>query len=806
MNGGFGLSTQQLKTVSNFVQLLMNSAKNGNPSSLQDIMALLRSTGLFNAISQNMGNVSEICDNLKDMNIDMDAVKNLTKTLGIPLPANMTLTDVTDWCQQLANKTVPKIPGWVHSPYDWPKCQSEVTKTLQGLTKAETWALEMLDASAKPGSSILRGNLKFLGNYKQCQEVFHKDISTFSHIQGKVCRAYISAPSSLGLPALPGQDVKIQWDICLPKSCQDNDLNLALYEQSLSKDVWIQCTKEFDMSQDGAAIFAIGLLILFGVLLVAGTIMEFCIKHQGPHYNHQDYVTNGHVISGNGHAVINKGFESIEGNHVSTTFTEPNGKPAMLETAYMNGGDVEKRNGHNGTAIRFAEAPNGSVVHGKDEDKDKHKIDIKTLPRWQRALLAFSIPRNTEKILSVKAAPGAIGCLHGIRVLSMGWVILGHVIIFQGTSGQYDNPMDIFSLVNTLGFQLILNAPLSVDTFFLMSGFLTCFLFMKTLGKKKRITIKEFVMYYVHRYWRLTPSLMIWIMVVACLLKYVGEGRPAWTDYPAAENCRKNWWVNLLYINNVYKQEESCVGVTWFLAHDMQFYIVAPLALIPWVYGLKIIGFLVSIVFIGIHLASTIWLEIKYNGDLLRNQPDYSNEIYFKPYSRIAPFAIGLMLGWFMWKINCKAKMNKCLVSLGWMVSIGLILTLTLVTYDQNRDFNDSWSHTSRVAFETLYRPLWSVAMSWLIFACATGYGGYINSILSWNGWLPLSRLTYSAFLIHLTILGYEAMAPEYKMLFTLTSLSYQFIGFFVMSYAVGYVLTVAVESPMLGLEKVILG
>ncbi len=49
---------------------------------------------------------------------------------------------------------------------------------------------------------------------------------------------------------------------------------------------------------------------------------------------------------------------------------------------------------------------------------------------WQRLLLCFSAVSNGEKILSVKNTPGSLTCLNGIRVLSMGWVILGHTFSF----------------------------------------------------------------------------------------------------------------------------------------------------------------------------------------------------------------------------------------------------------------------------------------------------------------------------------------------------------------------------------------
>ena len=43
-----------------------------------------------------------------------------------------------------------------------------------------------------------------------------------------------------------------------------------------------------------------------------------------------------------------------------------------------------------------------------------------------RILLCFSLYTNGRKIISTEQPPGAITCLHGIRFLSMTWVILGH--------------------------------------------------------------------------------------------------------------------------------------------------------------------------------------------------------------------------------------------------------------------------------------------------------------------------------------------------------------------------------------------
>ena len=51
----------------------------------------------------------------------------------------------------------------------------------------------MLDASGKPGPSLLKGNNKFMGNYKQCNAIRHTDPGIIAtDIQGQICRAYFT--------------------------------------------------------------------------------------------------------------------------------------------------------------------------------------------------------------------------------------------------------------------------------------------------------------------------------------------------------------------------------------------------------------------------------------------------------------------------------------------------------------------------------------------------------------------------------------------------------------------------------------
>jgi peptidoglycan/LPS O-acetylase OafA/YrhL len=91
---------------------------------------------------------------------------------------------------------------------------------------------------------------------------------------------------------------------------------------------------------------------------------------------------------------------------------------------------------------------------------------------------------------------------------------------------------------------------------------------------------------------------MLVVLVSVNLTAYFGRG-PLFPSIHGfePEGCSKYWWTSLLYVNNLVKPQEMCLGVTWYLANDMQFHWIAPLALVPFALKRKRISFLVISLF-----------------------------------------------------------------------------------------------------------------------------------------------------------------------------------------------------------------
>jgi hypothetical protein len=84
------------------------------------------------------------------------------------------------------------------------------------------------------------------------------------------------------------------------------------------------------------------------------------------------------------------------------------------------------------------------------------------------------------------------------------------------------------------------------------------------------------------------------------------------------------------------------------------------------------------------------------------------------------------------------------LVNIGlWLVSIAITFALVFGVWD------GQLGTTATAFYVSVGHTAWGFALIWITLSCAWGYGGIVNSILSYRGFFPLSRLTYCAYLIH---------------------------------------------------------
>ena len=428
---------------------------------------------------------------------------------------------------------------------------------------------------------------------------------------------------------------------------------------------------------------------------------------------------------------------------------------------------------------------------------------------------AFSLYKTIPTVLSTKQTSAAITCLNGIRVISMFWVILGHVHLVVSLIGV-DNSLDIKDVMGRFSFQAVNNAYVSVDSFFLLSGVLLAYLTLRQM--KRRNGRFPFVMFYVHRYLRLTPVYAFVLFFTWFLIMHLAGG-PSFTAYyvggPNWNNCEKYWWTNLLYINNFYpwKLSEECLNWSWYLANDMQFFIISPLIIIPMYFlfplGAAIAGiflfvsFLVTAVLTGVFdLQPNSLAVLAYNYTAPNVTADSQDLLYIKPYHRIQPYLVGLVLGYLLYK-RVRIPFNRFFKLGSYLFMWGLaIIFCTSTLYGLYGTWHGHVpSLVENIFYNTFSRFTWAVGLALLVFICHNGYGGWVNTFLSMKIWTPLSRLTFNAYLVHpvvvIVVFGSARKAVHYMDV----NMAVYAIACVAISFGVAFIVAVCVEFPFGNLE-----
>ncbi|XP_071532647.1 O-acyltransferase like protein-like [Panulirus ornatus] len=444
------------------------------------------------------------------------------------------------------------------------------------------------------------------------------------------------------------------------------------------------------------------------------------------------------------------------------------------------------------------------------------KTNNKTLAKGAlKYLLPFSVYTNTRKLfhLSTTKSRGTISCLHGIRVLSMTWVVYGHqnmpTLIFQA------NLYGMWSKINDFLFQAIANGYPSVDTFFFIGGVLLSYNLLKQVKRTRRFNP---LVFYIHRLIRLIPPIGLLVGMYATVVRFFISGPYAYYWHYWQGGCEKTWWRDILFINNFVNEPISpeiagdCLGQCWYLAVDTQLYLVAPLIILPlyfynaagkvWLYLLNVVAIIIpaAIIYANDLAPSAVFVDPK--------AVEFFDKVYLAPWCRAGPWLVGIFLGYVFYKQeHQKVILHKWQVVAGWTVAVttGFLVVYGIWSYNTVPP-KAQYDVVTQVVYGGLQRTAWGAAVAWVVYACHNGYGGLVDEFLSHPVWQPISRLTYDIYLVAFPLqfaLAYCARSPFY---YTHLNKIIETVAGLIISFGIAVLVSLTVEAPIIGLEKILLG
>ncbi|CAH0702274.1 unnamed protein product [Spodoptera exigua] len=426
------------------------------------------------------------------------------------------------------------------------------------------------------------------------------------------------------------------------------------------------------------------------------------------------------------------------------------------------------------------------------------KKDPKTVSVIGRS---FSVYTNGRRVMTFTSGPNTIECLDGIRALAMMWVVLGHSF---SSESNWANPLDGFMWTTSWQSLWVISATVTVDTFFMLSGFLVVY---TTVGKlNANQLLKNIHLFWLNRLLRMFPLLAAIALLEASYLNRWTDG-PIWNVVEGhVHRCRTSWWSTLLHVQNYMNPTNTCVGQTWYLAIDVQLHILSPILLYWVLLGRKRIAWTALLAgLVAILTAATTYNFIKEFPSTMMGRPDrvmdYSVNYYMNTLTRASPFFVGMIFGYLV--RTEKLVMSKITTAFYWIAAFSLSTFIIYTNYpiaqpDWNNQLGDS-------LFNSFVRPLWALFLGCMIYACVNGYGGPINWFLSLSVWKLQSRLSYGMYLFHyglMVAVNYSAVSPMY---FSVQSVVFKFLAHYALSFAVTFLMVLVIDAPFSTLIKLIL-
>lgn len=128
---------------------------------------------------------------------------------------------------------------------------------------------------------------------------------------------------------------------------------------------------------------------------------------------------------------------------------------------------------------------------------------------------------------------------------------------------------------------LLINGEYLSNTFFVAGGVLSCIFIFPLLEKEKEKSFAFLIKATIFRYIRLAPVMLLFLLFNSTWSTRIGSG-PFWDKTNLAERqfCRKNWWINALFLNNYFSGDEKCLLPMWYLSTDFHLSIIGIILMI----------------------------------------------------------------------------------------------------------------------------------------------------------------------------------------------------------------------------------
>jgi len=314
---------------------------------------------------------------------------------------------------------------------------------------------------------------------------------------------------------------------------------------------------------------------------------------------------------------------------------------------------------------------------------------------------------------------------------------------------------------------------------------------------------------------------MFVLLMFATLQDQLASGYKVTSRTEHFDACSDEWYKVLFFYANLAEDQE-CMGHLWFLQCDMQMFLLLPILM--WIFTKSKIWGIVSsfipiITCLIIRFVYGFYYEFTANTFLpaydSANGGEWGNDSYFKPWTWMSTYFIGVALA--MWMIMIDEKKQKFVIK-AWqywscmLMAAFIMMSLMFWPYQDVKDLpNGRWGKTANSMYYALGGqggPAWGVGLALMTIAFkymdedsennGNGQKSMVKALLSLEIWQPLNKLCYIMYLLHELMVFYwwqmDLEVPSYYDEWGFVLIS---CGFWFLTAFAGLILWFVMEKPL---------
>ncbi|EAT36801.1 AAEL011139-PA, partial [Aedes aegypti] len=458
----------------------------------------------------------------------------------------------------------------------------------------------------------------------------------------------------------------------------------------------------------------------------------------------------------------------------------------------------------------------------KSKKNDHYMLEIPC--KKTMIFTSFSLKRNWYRLISRSKDQlnEDLRFFQTFRFLTFLLVILGHcsdMFAVTPIGNTFDREREYYNPESLA----LINGSQIVQTFFQMSGFLLSIHFFTTRARLREVRWSRVGLALIGAIMkttrlntrRLTPAYAYVLMLHATWLSKVQDG-PLWIRGTQTEKyfCRKNWWTNLLYVNNYVNADQPCLQQAWYLACDFQLFTMGMILVVANFYVIRIGSKLLYllVILLPIKVPKTKNLNNKavrnFGNPVLDERFIYWFDrmyqlIYVPFHTNMGCYLGGIMLGMIYYKqrTNHHEGNRSWYLKVLWylVVPVGfLCLMSNSIFYKYNFEKPAIWM----AVFYPVMKHMWILLGAIMIYGIIYEYSKPIKAFLNFSIFVPLGRLTYCAYVCHVFMLKNAFFAMREMGYFSKMSLLSKMLTVLVSSYLMGLILALVLEFPSTAIQK----